>query len=124
MKNHLIAILFIAMVVLFFVGRWTAPEPVDPRDKAEIEQLKREKANAWQLLNQAVDSMNVYKKNADAYRNRAILAEMDKILNQTKYEASVYRIDAYTPDQLDSLLIARYPDSLYRSAPQRPEGSR
>lgn len=124
MKNYLIPILFVAIVVLFFVGRWTAPKPEDPRLKAEVEQLTRDKAYAYKLLDQAIDSMKSAHHMAIYYRNKATVAEMDKILTKKQYEASIRRIDRYTPSQIDSDLFKRYgrlyQDSLLPVSPGRP----
>lgn len=120
MKNHLVAGLIILVIVSFFVGQLTAPQKEDPRDKIEIDQLKRDKDLAFDLLNQATESIRVHKAKADQYLQRALDAEKSKSTNKTVYENTVRRIDTYTADELDSALLARYPDSLYRKAPERP----
>lgn len=102
--KHLVAILFIAGIIAFFVGRWTKPDPENPMDKQRIEQLERDKAEAWALINQLMDSSKFHKARADSAFRVADSAQSTKPLNKNVYEKSVTRIDHYTAPELDSAL--------------------
>ncbi len=108
MKEHLTAVLFIAAIVLFFVGRMTAPAPAISEDKEHIEQLKREKANAWAIAEQAIDSMNAHIAREKEHEARFHSHQVVETKNKTDYEAEIRRIKSFTPTQLDSELVKEF----------------
>jgi len=109
-KWYIFGLVLVASV--FLMGRWCAPNPEDPRIDS-LEQTNNQLENALNRSDLRLDSMEVvvsYAKDSvrlieqeNTLKNRKI----SSIINQ--YEKKIHEISQYTPEQVDSFFVIRYP---------------
>lgn len=101
--------LIIVAVILFFVGRFTAPETI-VEDKHKIDSLTRDLNSALRREAVAIDSTNHYKVQSNTWFNEFTKAEKNKSVTHTIYDNRKKTIDALLDADLDSAFRAVYPD--------------
>lgn len=101
MKLSLTGALIVLAVVLFFLGRFTAPVKT-VEDTRKIDSLTRDIARSN-------DSLNHYRILSNTWFQKAMDAQRIKAVTRTIYTHDTIRINTFTDAQLDSAFRARYP---------------
>lgn len=98
-------------VVLFMVGRCTAPKP-DPdadRIKRESAKLQEENDDLRVQLDLSNQKWEQSEAKGEAWHKEALEKQKEKIVYRTRQNETIKRIDSFDDRQLDSAFRARYP---------------
>lgn len=104
-----ITIVAIVAVVLFFLGRFTAPVKT-VEDTRKIDSLTRDLDKATKARDNAIDSMNHFIILSDTWFNEYQKLRKIKSITHTVYDNRKRAIDRLTDADLDSAFRAVYPD--------------
>ena len=115
LKEHRWYIFGLVLVAaVFLMGRWCAPDPENPLIDS-LEQTNNQLEDELNRSSLRIDSMEVVVLHAmDSVRliEQENIAKDRKISSTIKqYERKIREISQYTPDQVDSFFVTRYPGS-------------
>lgn len=100
----------VVAVVLFMVGRCTAPRPENNElEKARIAQLEAENKRLLKSVDSLEWASQINREKAETYFKEAQAKQKEKIVYRTRQNEEVKRIDSFDDRQLDSAFRARYP---------------
>lgn len=98
--------LCIACIVLFFVGRMTAPH--DVTDTRVIDSLTIDNVKKGVRLKEKTDSMRILKAYGLKYYELSLLPPKEKIISRTVFNNEKIRNSNATDPELDSIIVSRY----------------
>lgn len=94
-------------VALFFLGRFTAPKPVENNNR-EIDSLRRGIAFRDIAIEKARDSVKQFSILADTWFKMSEETRKEKVITRTIYRNDTSKINDYSVPELDSVFRARY----------------
>ncbi len=106
MKPNLTSVLIVLAIVLFFVGRFTAPVKV-VEDTHKIDSLIRDAAKRERREAILKDSVNHYKILSDTWFKQAQNKKIERIIIY-KYNVDAAKISKFSKAEIDSAFTKRY----------------
>ena len=107
MKPNLTSALIVLAIILFFVGRFTAPATA-VEDTRKIDSLKRDIFSRTKREQILMDSVNHYRIMSDTWYQQAMSAPKAKVVTRDRYDNTAKIIDRSSVPELDSMFVARY----------------
>ncbi len=106
MKPTITSALIVLAIILFFVGRFTAPVKM-VEDTHKIDSLIRDAAKHERREAILKDSVNHYKILSDTWFEQAQNKKIERVIIY-KYNADTAKISKFSKDEIDSAFIKRY----------------